>query len=59
MDQRSLWTKNCPVGVEVKCNCNIETPDTCANCASLKSVERSHVYLPVSSLAPFLVLTWL
>ena len=44
MDQRSLWTKNCPVGVEVRCNCNIETPDTRANCASLKSVERSHVY---------------
>ena len=38
MDQRSLWTKNCPVEVEVRCNCNLETPDMRADCASLKSV---------------------
>ena len=28
MDQMSLRTKNCPVGVEVRYNCNIETPRT-------------------------------
>ena len=29
---------SCPDEVEVRCNCNIETPDTRADCASLKSV---------------------
>ena len=54
MDQRSLWTKNCPVGVEVRCNCNIETPDTRADCASLSAAMFTS---PDPSLAPFLVLT--